>query len=48
MPKNLKTAFGIFILGAVLGLAAAIPRLVTLQFDFGLFRPYSIYFSHWL
>ena len=38
MPKNLKIVFGIFILGAVLGMGAAIPRLVTLSFDFGLFQ----------
>ena len=41
MPKTLKVVFGIYILGAVLGLATAIPRLVTLQFDFGLFQTVS-------
>jgi len=41
MPKNLKIVFGIFILGAVLGMATAIPQLVTLQFDFGLFQTVS-------
>ncbi len=38
MPKNLKIVFGIFILGAVIGLGTAIPRLIMLQFNFGLFQ----------
>ena len=38
MPKNLKIVFGIFILGAVLGMGTVLPRLVMLEFDFGLFQ----------
>ena len=38
MPKNLKIVFGIFILGAVLGMGTVLPRLIQLQFDFGLFQ----------
>jgi len=38
MPKNLKIVFEIFILGAVLGLGTVLPRLLLLEFDFGLFQ----------
>ncbi len=38
MPKNLKIVFEILILGAVLGMGTVLPRLVMLEFDFGLFQ----------
>jgi len=38
MPKNLKIVFEVFILGAVLGMGSVLPRLVALEFDFGLFQ----------